>query len=94
VAEVRRILDQLEFHYTPFHGSWLNMTEIEINLYTRSVLRDVFPMQRLPGQRSLYGLQIPIRRILRLMGSSPRIMLASIYITSIPQLMVDGTLKG
>jgi hypothetical protein len=24
-AEAKRILDKLEFHYTPKHGSWLNM---------------------------------------------------------------------
>jgi hypothetical protein len=28
-AEAKRILDKLEFHYTPKHGSWLNMAEIE-----------------------------------------------------------------
>jgi hypothetical protein len=28
-AEARRILKKLEFHYTPKHGSWLNMAEIE-----------------------------------------------------------------
>ncbi|MBC8446099.1 MAG: IS630 family transposase, partial [Chloroflexi bacterium] len=27
-AEAKRILDRLEFHYTPKHGSWLNMAEI------------------------------------------------------------------
>jgi hypothetical protein len=30
-AEARRILDKIEFHYTPKHGSWLNMAETEIN---------------------------------------------------------------
>lgn len=30
-AEARRILDKLEFHFTPVHGSWLNMAEIEFN---------------------------------------------------------------
>jgi transposase len=29
-AEARRIMDKLEFHYTPKHASWLNMVEIEI----------------------------------------------------------------
>ena len=29
-AEARRILQQLELHYTPVHGSWLNMAEIEL----------------------------------------------------------------
>ena len=27
--EAKRILEKLEFHYTPKHGSWLNMAEIE-----------------------------------------------------------------
>jgi DDE superfamily endonuclease len=29
-AEARRIARKLEFHYTPKHGSWLNMAEIEL----------------------------------------------------------------
>ena len=28
-AEARRITRKLEFHYTPKHGSWLNMAECE-----------------------------------------------------------------
>ena len=31
-AEARRILRRIEFHYTPKHGSWLNMAEIEIGV--------------------------------------------------------------
>ena len=31
-AEAKRILDRLEFHYTPKHGSWLNMAEIELSV--------------------------------------------------------------
>ena len=30
--EARRILDKLDFHYTPKHGSWLNMAEIEFSI--------------------------------------------------------------
>jgi hypothetical protein len=29
-AEAKRIADKLEIHYTPKHGSWLNMAEIEL----------------------------------------------------------------
>lgn len=36
--EARRILDKLEFHYTPKHGSWLNMAETEINIMNRQCL--------------------------------------------------------
>jgi DDE superfamily endonuclease len=28
----RRLLDKIEFHYTPKHGSWLNMAETEIRI--------------------------------------------------------------
>lgn len=30
--EARRLLKRLEFHYTPKHGSWLNMAEIEFSV--------------------------------------------------------------
>ena len=33
--EARRILRRLEFHYTPKHGSWLNMAELEISVFDR-----------------------------------------------------------
>ena len=38
-TEARLILKQLEFHYTPVHGSWLNMAEIEIAILGRECLR-------------------------------------------------------
>jgi hypothetical protein len=37
-AEAKRILDRLEFHYTPKHGSWLNMAEIELSILSRQCL--------------------------------------------------------
>ena len=37
-TEARRILDKLEFHYTPKHGSWLNMAEIEFSVLSRQCL--------------------------------------------------------
>jgi hypothetical protein len=36
--EARRILRKLELHYTPRHGSWLNMAEIELNVMTPQCL--------------------------------------------------------
>ena len=39
-SEARRLLDKLEFHYTPKHGSWLNMAEIEFSLLSRQCLND------------------------------------------------------
>ena len=32
LPEARRIAKRLEFHYTPKHGSWLNMAEIEFSV--------------------------------------------------------------
>lgn len=37
-AEARRMIKRLEFHYTPKHGSWLNIAEIELNVMTRQCL--------------------------------------------------------
>ena len=36
--EAKRIADRLEIHYTPKHGSWLNMAEIELAVLTRQCL--------------------------------------------------------
>ena len=47
-AEARRILDKLEFHYTPKHGSWLNMAEIELSVLARQCLA-----QRIPDSETL-----------------------------------------
>ena len=47
-AEARRIAKRLEFHYTPKHGSWLNMAEIEFSVLSRSCLG-----QRLPDEETL-----------------------------------------
>ena len=37
-SEARRIAKRLEFHYTPIHGSWLNMAEIELSVFSRQCL--------------------------------------------------------
>ena len=47
-AEARRIARRLEFHYTPKHGSWLNMAEIEFSVLARSCLK-----QRIPSEEAL-----------------------------------------
>lgn len=36
--EAKRIWDRFEFIYTPKHGSWLNMAEIELNVLTKQCL--------------------------------------------------------
>lgn len=42
-AEAKRILDRLEFHHTPKHGSWLNMVEIEIGVLWEQCLDRCIP---------------------------------------------------
>ncbi len=46
--EARRILDKLEFHYTPKHGRWLNMAEIELSILSKQCLD-----RRIPDQATL-----------------------------------------
>ena len=36
--EARRLIKKLEIHYTPKHGSWLDIAEIELNVMTRQCL--------------------------------------------------------
>ena len=49
-AEAKRILDKLEFHHTPKHGSWLNMAEIELSVLARQCLDC-----RIPDKETLQG---------------------------------------
>ena len=47
-AEARRLLEHLEFHYTPKHGSWLNMAEIEFSVLATQCLD-----RRIPDKNTL-----------------------------------------
>ena len=38
----RRLVEKLEIHYTPKHGSWLNMAEIELSVLSRQCTNDYF----------------------------------------------------
>ena len=49
-AEARRLLERLEIHYTPKHGSWLNMAEIELSVLSRQCLE-----KRIPDREALAG---------------------------------------
>ena len=44
-AEAHRIAEKLEIHYTPKHGSWLNMAEIELSVLHRQSLKARIPDQ-------------------------------------------------
>ncbi len=47
-AEAKRIVDKLEIHYTPKHGSWLNVAEIELAILTTQCTG-----RRIPDQATL-----------------------------------------
>ncbi len=47
-AEARRLLDKIEWHYTPKHGSWVNMAETEIGIMNRQCLN-----RRLDSQETI-----------------------------------------
>ena len=47
-AEAKRLADKLEIHYTPKHGSWLNMAEIELGVLAAQCLD-----RRLPDRATL-----------------------------------------
>lgn len=47
-AEARRIAERFEWHYTPKHGSWLNIAECELSALARQCLD-----RRIPDQPSL-----------------------------------------
>jgi hypothetical protein len=47
-SEARRLLERLEIHYTPKHGSWLNIAEIELRVLTGQCLN-----RRLPDKQTL-----------------------------------------
>ncbi len=47
-AEARRLVEKLEWHYTPKHGSWLNVAEMELSVLARQCLD-----RRIPDLESL-----------------------------------------
>ncbi|HEX6108931.1 MAG TPA: IS630 family transposase [Ktedonobacteraceae bacterium] len=49
--EARRLTEKLEIHYTPKHGSWLNMAEIELSVLARQCLAGRLPTLEQAQQR-------------------------------------------
>ena len=46
--EARRLINRFEFHFTPKHGSWLNMAEIELSVLSRQCIN-----RRIPDEPTL-----------------------------------------
>ena len=47
-AEARRLVERFEWHYTPKHGSWLDMAESELSVLSRQCLD-----RRIPDKQTL-----------------------------------------
>ena len=50
-VEARRLAEKLEIHYTPKHGSWLNMAEIELSILSRQCMNDYFESREQLAER-------------------------------------------
>ena len=82
-AEARRIAERLEIHYTPKHGSWLNMAEPELAVLTRQCLDRRIPDQELLGQETRAWQDQRNRKVVRaewrFTTQDARIKLKSLY---------------
>ena len=97
-AEAKRLADKLEIHYTPKHGSWLNMAEIELGVLAGQCLD-----RRLPDRATLerevaaWAGGAQRRHPDASTGASPPPTPASSSSTSTPQLRTDkllGSMPG
>ena len=82
-AEARRIAQRLEIHYTPKHGSWLNMAEIELGVLSGQCLDRRIPSREIlqqetgawQNQRNRQGFRVDWR----FTTADARIKLKSLY---------------
>jgi len=81
--EARRIIKKLEIHYTPKHGSWLDIAEIELNVMTRqSLSRRIDDIDRLRNELSAWEVERNISAAKvnwHFRTSDARIKLSSLY---------------
>lgn len=69
--EAKRLSDRLEIHHTPKHGSWLNMTEIELSVLAEQCLDRRLPDLAPPLRRkSVFGSKSATLGLARLSGAS------------------------
>ena len=82
-SEARRIAERLEIHYTPKHGSWLNMAEIELGVLAGQCLDRQIPSRGIleqetgawENQRNRQGFRVDWR----FTTADARIKLKSLY---------------
>lgn len=90
-AEARRIASKLEIHYTPKHGSWLNMAEIELSVLSNQCLdQRIADVARLNAETSAWTAtrnQTKATVEWRFTTADARIKLKKLY----PILIADST---
>jgi len=84
-SQARRLAEKLEIHYTPKHGSWLDMAEIELSILSRQCMNDYFESRQqlqeriVPWERSRNERQVGINW--RFTTADARIKLKRLYPT-------------
>ena len=81
--EARRILKKLDIHYTPKHGNWLDVAEIELNDMTRQCLsRRIADIETLKSELSAWESDrntADSKIVWRFQTTDARVKLASLY---------------
>ena len=84
-AEARRIAKKIEIHYTPKHGSWLNMVESELSVLVRQCLqRRISDLETLQKEVSAWERDRNINKVCvdwRFRTEDARVRLSKIYPT-------------
>ena len=84
-SQARRLAERLEIHYTPKHGGWLDMAEIELSILSRQCMNDYFESRKqlkeriVPWERSRNDRQVGINW--RFTTADARIKLKRLYPT-------------
>lgn len=82
-AEAHRIANKIEWHYTPEHGSWLNIAEIELSILSRQCLNrripDIDTLMREVAAYNLARNQVPTTINWQFRAPDARIKLRRLY---------------
>jgi DDE superfamily endonuclease len=73
-AEARRLVERFEWHYTPKHGSWLDMAEAELGVLSSQCLDRRIPDQHSQTDESPPGRATATSTMPKPIGNSPRPM--------------------
>ena len=91
--EARRLLDKIEFHYTPKHGSWLNMAETEIGIMKRQCLQGRWTNRASWRRRSPPGNANAMPSVCAFIGPLPWLSLDRNSANFTRQSKIDGPLE-